>query len=91
MKEMHVETSSAGDGPNWWIWGPVALVVAFFGYGFIVNSTPEGKERSRARDAIRLCWDEQSRKSLSSGSQQFIAGACESMERDYTSRYQAKP
>lgn len=48
-------------------------------------------ERQTARMAIELCWKEQSRKSLDPGSQRFIAGSCEMMEREFRAKYGANP
>ena len=49
------------------------------------------KEKSKARQVIEMCWDEQERKSLSAGEAQFIAGACERMEEDFLRKYGHKP
>lgn len=74
-----------------WPWVIGVPVVAFFGFGFYASSTPEGKEKARARDAISLCWDEQNRASLAPSSQRFIAGACEGMEADFERRFGTRP
>jgi hypothetical protein len=76
---------------KWWLWIPLGLFAAFMGYGFVLSSTPEGQAKSQARAAIRLCWDSQGSRSNSAGSAQFIAGACEQMERDYRARFNANP
>lgn len=53
--------------------------------------SPEAKAKDRERAAIKLCWDEQKRKSLTLDEQRFIAGACELMERDFLDKYRHKP
>jgi hypothetical protein len=73
------------------LWIVVGLVAAFFAVGFYGSSTPEGKERSLARRAIELCWKDQERKSHDAPTQQFIAGACEMMERDYEAKFGSRP
>ena len=77
--------------PKLWLWIPLGLVAVFLGFGFVVGNTPEGKERARQREAINLCWGEQGRKSNNAGQSQFIAGACERMEADYTRRWGTRP
>jgi len=77
-------------GFPWWAW-VIAAVVVFLGIGMCSNETPEGKERTRAKSAIDLCWEEQKRKSLGPGEQRFIAGACEHMERNFEAKYGRKP
>lgn len=67
-----------------------ALIV-LLGILFLANRSPEAKEKSRARDAISLCWSEQGKKSNSSSSSQFIAGACEKMEASFRARYGVNP
>jgi hypothetical protein len=67
------------------------LLLAFFGYGFIVSSTPEGKARAHERDVIALCWEEQERKSLSPEAARFVAGACEKLEADFRNKWKREP
>lgn len=66
-------------------------VVAFLIFGAAVGNSPEAKARMAAQDAISLCWKEQERKSLTPGTQRFIAGACEKMEADYRVKYGRNP
>ena len=68
-----------------------ALIVAFFGYGFVQMNTPEGRERAKHRDAIELCWSDYEKKSLDPATKRFVAGACESMERKYEAQLGRKP
>lgn len=74
-----------------WVWVLLGLPVVFLAFGAFVGNTPDAKERSQARDAIALCWSEQGKKSNSAGGAQFIAGACELMERRFVEKYGVKP
>jgi hypothetical protein len=58
---------------NWWLWASLSLFAAFLGFGAVIGSSPESKQRARARDAIDLYWEEQKRKSFDAGTQRFIA------------------
>ncbi|HAT8005121.1 hypothetical protein [Citrobacter koseri] len=69
----------------------IICIVAFLGFGFYVGSTPEGKEKQAARDAISYCWSTQNKKSNSASQGQFIAGACEKMEDDFRVKYGVNP
>lgn len=51
------------------------------------DNSPEAKEKSRSRDAIKLCWQDYEKKSLDAGTKRFIAGTCEKMEDDFKSKY----
>lgn len=66
----------------------VGGVVAFLAFGFML---PKDEAKSRARDAISLCWSEQGRKSATPGEARFIAGTCESMEADFQRKYGVRP
>jgi hypothetical protein len=70
---------------------PLGAVAAFLAFGFSVSNSPEGQERSRQRAAIELCWKEHERKSLDSSTKQFVAGACERMEREFVSKWGFQP
>lgn len=76
---------------KWWLWLPLGAVVALFIYGSILSNSPEGQEKSRQRAAIEYCWQEQARKSLDSGTKEFVAGACERMERDFIAAWGVRP
>lgn len=67
------------------------LIVIFFAIGFSESNTPEGKERSRQRAAIDLCWKDQQRRSNDPGTARFIAGACEKMEADFKAKWGVNP
>ncbi|HGH4637982.1 TPA: hypothetical protein ACJIWT_004609 [Enterobacter bugandensis] len=69
----------------------VALVIVFLGWGAYLNETPAGKEKVRARNAIKACWSGQSNKSNSEVQGQFIAGSCELMEKDFRAKYGVNP
>jgi hypothetical protein len=68
-----------------------AAVLAFFGFGAIVSNTPEGQERSKQRDVISRCWDEQKRKSLEPAAARALAAICEKMEQDFRSKWGVNP
>lgn len=74
-----------------YLWGVLALVVAFLGFGAIVGGSPEAKERIQAEKAIELCWKEQERRSLTPAQARFIAGTCEMMEDDFRRKYNRNP
>jgi len=65
--------------------------------GFVVlsllfgKSDPKAQERMKARAAIQLCWKDYERRSLSEAEKQFIAGACERMEANFETKYNARP
>lgn len=67
--------------------GIVVAMILFIGYGAIIGNTPEGKLKSRARDAIDLCWKgvDDSLQSLSN--RRFVRGACQKMVQDYESEF----
>lgn len=72
------------------MWIAIAFV-AFMAWGFYLTSTPEGQVKGRDRDAIELCWSNQSKKSNSAGDSQFIAGACEMMEARFKKTWNVNP
>jgi Tfp pilus assembly protein PilO len=67
------------------------LALVFFGYGFYASSTPEGKEKIRERDAIKLCWKDHKEKDFDASVKQFIRQACQKMESDYRNKYHSSP
>lgn len=67
------------------------LVVGFGVMMLIGMSDPKGAEKSQARRAIEICWQEHERKSLAPADKRFIASACEKMERDFTSLFGVRP
>jgi hypothetical protein len=79
-----------------WLWLklligiPVGLFLLMMLIGSLLSGSPtDGKARDRA--AIKLCWEEQSRKSLDPAAARFAAGACEMMERNFRGTYNAQP
>ncbi len=76
---------------KWWLWIPLALLLAFFVFGAVVSTTPAAKERAAARQVIELCWEEQQRKSIDPPTQRFVASTCEMLERDFTQKYGVRP
>lgn len=76
---------------KFWLWVPLGLIVAFFGFGALVGNSPEAKEKAQARRAIDLCWEEQKRKSFEASTQRFVAGVCEKMESDFTKKHGHRP
>lgn len=76
---------------KWWLWIPLAGVVAFFAVGFSISSSPDGQARSEQRAAIAACWEGQSKKSLDPAGGRFIAGACEAMEQRFRERWGVSP
>lgn len=76
---------------KWWLGLPIAAVAVFLAIGAVIRNTPEGKERTKQREVIALCWDGQAKKSNEPGTARVIAGACERMEADYVKRWGTKP
>lgn len=77
-----------------WLWVPVGLVTAFVFYlaNGMIDATSWGPdEKSEKRAAIRICWEEQRRKSLTPGEVLSIASACERMEREFLQRFGVRP
>lgn len=74
-----------------WPWLAGVPVALFFAAGFFRDSSPEERERSQARDVIRLCWQDQERKSVAPDTQRLIARMCEDMEADFAQKYGTKP
>lgn len=66
-------------------------IALFLGFGFIVGNTPEAKEQLAAQDAIKHCWQEQERKSLTPEMSRLTASMCEAMEKQYRNKYGRNP
>lgn len=83
--------------PASWLWLKllVGLPVGVLTLLFIIGScsSPNSPMDTKARDraAIKLCWQEQARKSLDPGAARFAASACEMMEREFRGRHNAQP
>ena len=82
-------------GTSWWKWVvgiPVGLFVIFMVFGLILQGNDSQSDaKQQGRSAIKLCWEEQNRKSFEPSTQRFIASACEKMESDFRTRYNASP
>jgi hypothetical protein len=74
-----------------WILIPVLLFVAFLIFGATVGETPEAREKQKAREVIKLCWQDQSRKSLPPDTARIVASMCEKMEDDFRAKYRSNP
>jgi len=68
----------------------VPAAILFFLY-MVGGSAPPPDDKSRARSAIRLCWQEYERKSIDPPTKRFIASSCEMMERDFVAKFKHKP
>jgi thiamine biosynthesis protein ThiC len=53
--------------------------------------SPEDRARQVSQGAIRLCWEQQARKSLDPDTARFVAGTCERMEGDFRGKYNRNP
>lgn len=76
------------------LWKVVALpvVIAFLAFVVIGVLMPaEPYQQTDARMAIKVCWEQQSKKSNDPGTARFIAGACEKLEHDYEVAYKRRP
>ncbi|WP_152929669.1 MULTISPECIES: hypothetical protein [Serratia] len=69
----------------------LVVIIVAIAVGDGSSMSPEAKEKSQARDAIKLCWEEHDRKSLDEGAKRFIAGTCEKMEAKFKNKYGVKP
>ena len=67
-----------------WILGVPA---GLFALTMIVGTANSDPARNSGRASIALCWQDHDRKSLSLGEKQFIASACEKMERDFRAKH----
>ncbi len=80
-----------------WLWLklllgiPVGLFVFMLLVGSCSQSSGPSDGKAQARDAIKACWEEQSRKSLDPGTARFVASTCEMMEREFRGKYNAQP
>ena len=87
--------------PASWLWLkllvgiPVGLFVLMMIVGTWASSSSSSSgasgSKSNDRAAIKLCWEQQSRKSLDPGSARFVASTCENMERDFRGKYNLNP
>lgn len=84
--------------PTDWFWLKLLLgipVGLFLLVMLIGSCTPkagtESDSKAQDRRVIKLCWEEQSRKSLDPGAARYAAGMCENMERDFRGKYNQNP
>ncbi|UIS24885.1 hypothetical protein PP290_gp01 [Aeromonas phage pAEv1818] len=68
-----------------------SFVIVAVGFGFIESNSPSGKEKSQARDAIKLCKEDNARNSLDDNSKRFVAETCEKMEASFKRKYGVNP
>lgn len=75
---------------KWWVW-PIGAVGLFMLYALLRTPGQDENAKMSARAAIRLCWQDQERKSIDPATARFVAGACEKMERDFRARFGVDP
>lgn len=83
-------THEASRPTKWWVW-PIGAIGLFMLWAMFRTPSPEQEAKSRERYAIELCWEDQKRKSLDAATAQFVAGACEEMERRFKAQYGVNP
>jgi len=76
---------------KWWLWIPLALILAFLILGLIVGSSPEAQQRQSDRMSIEICNKNQQDPDLDRSTQRFIAEACEKMESDFRIKHGRNP
>lgn len=77
-------------GVRWWLVIPILSIVAILLISAASQPAPV-TEKSRDQAAIKICWQEHDRKSLTPVEKRFIAGACEKMEQDFVAQHGGKP
>lgn len=55
------------------------------------NQNPADQAKNKDRDAIKICWQEYERKSLSPADKQLTARVCEVLEDGFLKKYNTKP
>jgi DNA-directed RNA polymerase subunit RPC12/RpoP len=68
----------------------VGFLLLFF-YFLIAGPSPEDKEKASDRAKIKLCWEDQARKSLDPGTARFVASMCENFEQEFRAKYRHNP
>lgn len=80
---------------GWGALAVVALLAGFLFWGYTLSSTPEGKERSKLRDAIWYCdkeYDRMARNpSTTPGMLVMHRAACEKLKDDFRQRWGREP
>jgi hypothetical protein len=74
-----------------WVWVLLSIPVFFFAIMLLSPNSPRDQEKAHARVTIELCWSDQGKKSNSQQHAQFIAGACESLEQEFITKFGHKP
>lgn len=91
------DTRLGVDQPPKTSWGKVVLfvflggVAVFFAIGFYASNTPEGKEKTKARAAIDLCWSDYKTSRLPLGARKLIADTCDMMAKEFKEKYGVAP
>lgn len=88
VKSAVPETPESPWGMLGWFFGGLVVVGAIWAG---MQSDERSDEIAKSRRVIRLCWDEQSKKSLEPSASRMIAGACEKLEQDFSLAYGRKP
>lgn len=69
----------------------LAVLIGLFLFGISRSNDPAVQARWREEDAIKICWEEQARKSLDPSTARYAASLCEELERRYTQKHGRKP
>lgn len=72
------------------LWSGLIVIGIFFGL-ILIGRDYQPIEKDKARDIIKLCWEEHERKSMSPENKLTIASVCEKFEADFLKRYGHKP
>lgn len=67
------------------------LFVAFMAYGSYLANTPEGKQRSRERDAIENCRNQQADTLQDLAVRRSIRSVCDAMEARFKDKWGRSP
>lgn len=55
------------------------------------DNSPEAQAKSTDSEAVKLCWQDYSKKSLDPGTKRFVAATCETMEANFAKKYGQRP
>jgi hypothetical protein len=69
----------------------LGIPVIFLTWALVRTPDVSEVEQNNARDAIRLCWDDQKTKSYAPSTSRFVASVCEKMESEYKVKYRSSP
>ncbi|MGG5223534.1 hypothetical protein [Pseudomonas syringae pv. coryli] len=73
------------------ILGLLLVLAAMLIWGTIVKNDPEMMEKKRAKTAIELCREEQSKQASNPAQVEIIAAVCKKFESEYRSKYGSNP